>query len=161
MPVLPSGVAIDALEARIAFHLHRLGLTGTALSTVTESRSDAADIAAARVRLSSQEAERLALRLGVPSSELTRPLRPEETDAWTFYMRSAAKGPEMWLRAVGLAEAHGLSRRGLGQIIRVDRRNLARALAGTSRIVFTDVMADALADTLHVDVRQILSRDDE
>ena len=152
---------MDALEARVAFHVHRLGLNGTALREITGSRADAADLAAARVTLTSADVEQLARQLGIEPLELVRDLQPGEREAWAFYMRSAAFGPEMWSRAVALAENNGLSRRDVGEVLRIDRRNLARALSGTSRVVFTQAMADALGETLQMDVRQILSRNRE
>jgi hypothetical protein len=98
-PLLREGQDPDSLEARVAFHLHRLKLVGQPLHRAGFHKTDAADLSAARVPLSQGDIARLARAMGVETKDLRRALTTHEKREWAFYRSSAADAPEVWRKA--------------------------------------------------------------
>lgn len=73
--ILPVGMSLDSLEARVALNLRKLGMKEPALH----------DIRMARVTLNTGAVNRLAQQIGVHEDELLRPLSDSERDEVAFY----------------------------------------------------------------------------
>ena len=108
-PLLAEGQDPASLEARVAFHLHRLKLVGAALRRAGYDRNTAADIAAARTALSAPSLSTLAVRLGSELHELTRTLTADELRQWSYYRRAASDPQYVWATACSAWRAAGLS----------------------------------------------------
>lgn len=147
MPLLAPHQDPQGLEARVAFHLYRLGLNGTALRRIGFSKTTAADLANARIALS-RSVDTLAQDLGVDEHELTRPLTDDERTDWAFYRRSARSGQLAWKTAATRGREAGLSSYRVARVIGIDHRLVKRVLDGKASMVFTREMALALAEVL-------------
>lgn len=102
-PILAPDQDPTSLEARVAFHLHRLGLTGKPLRDCGFCRGHkCVHITQARITLLPSDVEHLARLLKLPLAELTRDLTVKESDVWTFYRYSAANAGVVWQRAHAL-----------------------------------------------------------
>lgn len=113
----------------MAFHLHRLKLVGRALLEAGFHKTDASDLAAARVTLNPMRIQELAAALDVPEPELTRPLMPDEEREWHFY-RIAAQHPDtVWRNARGAWTAHGLDQKRAAALMGYSAKRLSKALA--------------------------------
>lgn len=145
MPLLAPHQDPQGLEARVAFHLYRLGLNGTALRRIGFSKTTAADLANARIALSGR-VDTLAHDLGVDEQEITRPLTDNESASWSFYRRSARSGQSAWKTAAKRGREAGLSFYRMARVIGVDHRLMKRVLDGKASIVFTREMALALTE---------------
>src|SRR5262245_15739979 len=84
-PLLGLGQDPESIEARVAFHLHRLKLVGRPMHRCGFHTVDAADLAAGRTPLSEDRVDALAQRLGVVTIDLIRRLTECETREWAFY----------------------------------------------------------------------------
>lgn len=93
----------------MAFHLHRLKLVGRALHAAGYHKTDAADLAAARLRLSQNDVTTLAGRLGIAASELLRNLSAQDQREWAFYRVSAANPRGVWVAARAAWSAKGMT----------------------------------------------------
>lgn len=105
-PLLAQGQDPEGLEARVAFHLHRLKLIGHRLRALGYDPNDAADLAAARMPLRLSAISALAARLELDRAELTRPLTHDEQRVWAFYRASAADPSTVWRNARAIWRAH-------------------------------------------------------
>lgn len=102
-PLLAPDQDPASIEARVAFHLHRLRLTGKTLRDCGFCQGHkCVHITQARIALAPSDARRLSGLLGIPEEDLTRPLTDEETVVWAFYRASAANAGLVWQRAHAL-----------------------------------------------------------
>lgn len=95
-------------EAVLAFHLHRLGITGSDM--VARTRLKVADMGMVRqgkLSVSGSYVADLAAGLGVAPGELDRALTDEEKAEWEFYRLSWRHRREVWLRARDLWRDYG------------------------------------------------------
>lgn len=128
-PLLGDSQDPGSLEARVAYHLHRLHLTGPALRRVRYlSRPGLQDLTQGRRPLNDAKAALLAQALNIPTSELTRPLTPDEDAAWAFYRTSARNPRHVWQQAQTLWRAAGLSNRQAAEVMGLPYYTPANAL---------------------------------
>lgn len=126
-PLLKEGTDAESLEACVAFHLHRLKLTGRRLRDCGFCpTAHASDVAQGRLPLSPKDLERLAEALGANPVELSRPLTPHEAFAWSFYRSAAAQGYEVWLRAKLAWEDRGMTITAAAGVMGLDRSVVTR-----------------------------------
>lgn len=128
-PLLADGQDTDSIEAIVAYHLHRLQLTGQALTGVRHlSRPALQDLTQGRLPLTSNTVRSLATSLRLPHRELTRPLTPEETQAWSFYRSSARSPRHVWTAAQSLWRAAALTNRQAADVMGLPHYVPANAL---------------------------------
>jgi len=128
-PLLADGQDPNGLEALVAYHLHRLRLTGRALAPVRYlSRPGLQDLTQARRPLSDHKAALLAQALNVPPEELTRPLTSDEATAWAFYRASARAPRYVWRQAQSLWRSAGPSNRQAANVMGLPQHAPANAL---------------------------------
>jgi hypothetical protein len=139
-PLLREGQDPASLEARVAFHLHRMKLVGRALHQAGYHNADAADLAAARTLISQSFLEELARRLGVSAAELSRPLTPDEQREWAFYRASAADPSYVWNAARSAWTAKGLSETAAAAIMGLNRTTVAHAVVRSHVLTFKSAL---------------------
>lgn len=145
-PLLADGQDPSALEARLAFHLHRLNLTGEPLrEALNEKAKLATALTQARASVNHSFISELAAALNVAADELTRPLIDDETREWSFYRSSAANKVAVWSNALEIAKGNNLSLRALARTIGMKHTHLVHAAAGAPQKVFTLKHAELLA----------------
>jgi hypothetical protein len=127
-PLLKEGQDPHSLEARVAFHLHRLKLVGRALLRAGYHAADAADLAAARAKLSANEIQLIANRLGTQPLDLIRDLTPHETRQWEFYRVSASKPDTVWCAARTTWMARGLTDKQAAALMGYTPKGLSKAI---------------------------------
>lgn len=110
-PLLRTDQSPDTVSARLAFHLHRLGLTGRTLIDAHPiiSPQRAADLTLGRLPLQLSNVPGFAALIGVPAEELTRPLTNAEHAEWFFYRVSARHAASVWASARATWCLHDLS----------------------------------------------------
>lgn len=129
-PVLDEGQDPDSLEARVAFHLHRLDLVGEPLRRCAfVPIRHVGDVTSARSPLTSRDVLELAKRLGIDDGELSRPLTEAENEEWAFYRASMRNVLGVWHRAEKLWRHAGMSSADAADILGIDRRTLYRCLS--------------------------------
>jgi len=130
-PLLADGQDPNALEARLAFHLHRLSLTGEPLREALQGKAYLATaLSQGRVAIENSFIEGLAVALNIAADELLRPLPQEETNEWSFYRQSAANREAVWEKAMELARLNNMSLRTTAKTIGMDVADLVNARAG-------------------------------
>jgi hypothetical protein len=134
-PLLREGQDPDSLEARVAFHLHRLKLVGRALRQVGFHPADAADLAAARLPMSRAYINYIARVLEVAPAELQRDLTSSEQREWDFYRASAANPRQVWRNARDAWRAASFTDLQAADILKVQPALIRRAASGTGRPV--------------------------
>lgn len=129
-PLLDPDQDVNTPSARLAFHLHRLRASATALtcSGLVANRNDATLLLQARITLSNTELAALALALDTSPHQLTRALTPDEDREWLFYRVSAQNRALLWQRAQTLWHNHGLSQRAAARIMGYSPSHVSRAL---------------------------------
>ena len=115
------------MEARVAFHLHRLKLVGRALHRAGYQFRDAADLAAGRQLLSPHAVIQLANALAVSPLELTRPLSAEESREWAFYRAAATDPTHVWQAARRAWTSHGLTDKAAAELMGFKPKTLSKA----------------------------------
>jgi hypothetical protein len=149
-PLLAEGQDPASLEARVAFHLHRLKLVGAALRRAGYDRNTAADIAAARTALSAPSLSTLAVRLGSELHELTRTLTADELRQWSYYRQAASDPQYVWVAACSAWRAAGLSDKEAAAVMRYAAPTVTRALADPTRTILSFERATRLASALNI-----------
>lgn len=145
-PVLADGQDPASLEARLAFHLHRLQLTGKPLLAVLSGNSKLATaLSQGRVGISESFVAELAKSLSIPADLLSRDLMTKEAAAWSFYRLSAQNRHQVWRNAAQFARLHNLSHRSLARIIGMHPSDVAKAIAGKGKLVFSLLQAERLS----------------
>lgn len=130
-PLLADGQDPNALEARLAFHLHRLSLTGEPLRAALQGKAYLATaLSQGRVAIENSFIEELAVALNIAADELLRPLLQEETNEWSFYRTSANNKDVVWKNTATLMRTHNISLREAAAAIGVDFSDLAKAITG-------------------------------
>lgn len=127
-PLLRNGQDPSDLAARVAFHLHRLNLTGKSLINAKAgiSRDIAADLAAARRSLTQHAVVELAGSLGIDHAELSRDLTIDEQREWFFYRVSARHSRKVWNNAHAAWNSAGWSCRHAAEVMGLDESYLRR-----------------------------------
>ncbi len=127
-PLLREGQDPASLEARVAFHLHRLKLVGRALHRVGYHSADAADLAAARTILAPSDIAKLASHLRIPPLDFTRQLSSDEHREWAFYRVSAANPDAVWRAARTAWVARNLTDKQAATLLGYTPKSLSKAI---------------------------------
>lgn len=138
-----------SLEARVAFHLHRLELVGRSLLMAGYDRNRAADVAAARGALAQEEVVKLAEGLGIAVQQLTRKLSLEEQRAWSFYRLAAFEAEYVWTAARRLWQSNGLSDVEAARVMGYSKSAIAKAKTQPHRFTLTFEQAARLTTALN------------
>jgi hypothetical protein len=134
-PLLQPGQDPDGVSARMAFHLYRLGLRSTALSSllgITDQRY-VADLVQGRHALTERDVADFARIVQVHPDELLRPLTADEAYAWHFYRVSAANHVKVWHRARDAWQVQGMSLSGAARVMGFSPTHVCLALKPASR----------------------------
>lgn len=131
-PLLRPGQDPDSLEARVAFHLHRLRLTGKRLRDAS-GRHDHSDLVQARITLTAADVAVLAHILGLAPDDLSREPTSAESSEWRFYRYSAFNAGEVWQRAARLWRARGYSDKQAATFMGIDPALVVKNLKAGNR----------------------------
>lgn len=146
--MLADGQDPTALEARLAFHLHRLQLTGEALRNALNGKMYLATaLSQARMSVEPDFITELAANLSIAADELVRPLLEQESSEWRFYRTSASNREQVWANVAQFATANNLSRRALANIIGMKIADVSNSISGKRKKVLTLDHATKLAAT--------------
>lgn len=149
--MLADGQDPDALEARLAYHLHRLNLTGEPLRKALEGKAYLATaLSQARTSVDLDFINTLATSLNITADELSRAPNEGEAREWGFYRSSARNPQEVWRRAFDLWTSRGLSNTRAAAIIGMKQPNVARALNGKPAEIFDWRHAQRLSEAIDV-----------
>lgn len=150
-PLLADGQDPDALEARLAYHLHRLHLTGAPLREALKGKALLATaLSQARASVDQTFISELAAALNITADELSRTPSDDEAREWAFYRTSARNPQEVWRRASELWTNKGVSNTRAAAIIGMKQPNVARALNGKPADIFDWQHAQRLSDAIKV-----------
>lgn len=151
-PLLENGQDPGSMQARVAYHLHRLKLTGRRLRDCRYCPPyQVTEITQGRVFLQTKDVASLARCLAVEADELSRPLTAQEDVEWAFYRASASQGEKVWQKAHMAWDAAGWSITQAAHVMRLDRSVVQRNITpGNKRgyRVFPYAAAARLADAL-------------
>lgn len=156
-PILLPDQSPEGLPARVAFHLHRLERTGSALIEAGFQREEAVDWAQGRRPLTVQQIYELAKRIAVDVDELVRPLTEAEQRSWEFYRTAAFDPVTVWCNAKILWEERGMTQRGVAKLLDMPPQRVSRAVKGKRPVTMSYEMAVALAEALDIDVGWLLA----
>lgn len=147
-PLLDDRQDPQGLPARVAFNLHKLGLTATALQGLAGiTRAHARRLRQGSLPLREGDVQWLHAALGL-DDELVRELSELESLEWAFYRVSARYPVDVW-RNAHAAWAPFLSLRDAAHLIGVPSQSLSGLVAGTRRHpILTRPPAETLADAL-------------
>lgn len=135
-----------SLEARLAFHLHRLNLTGAPLREALQSKGYLATaLSQGRIAIEMGFLSEMATALNIAADEITRPLLEDETSEWSFYRRSAQNRQAVWENVMAIAQRHDLSIRDTAEAIGMDFADLANAVSGKRPRILQRGQAQILA----------------
>lgn len=136
-PLLADGQDPTALEARLAFHLHRLSLTGAPLREALKGKAYLATaLSQGRVTVENGFITELATALSIAADELTRPLLENENSEWSFYRTSARNREAVWNNAIEFARRNNHSLREMANTINMKQPDLHFAVSGRRPRVF-------------------------
>lgn len=151
-PLLADFQDPDSLEARLAFHLHRLHLTGSKLKQSGFTKPHKAHLLSqGRLPLMPRDVDELAAKLGVTVIDLTRPLTPIEQDEWAFYRQSAADRLGVWERAQQAWLEAGLNTTAAAAVMDISLPKVSSALRpeGTRILAYDEAARLVTALGLH------------
>lgn len=154
-PLLPLDQDPASLQSRVAFHLHRLGMTGARLRNAGVDLRTASALTQGRLHLTDTKVAGLASALGVPSDELARNLTAAEKQELTFYRHSAKNARAIW--NVVLASFPSLSEDHIADLTGIDRRRLNSARLGKPERPLTWEEAQSVADAVGVNAALLFS----
>ncbi len=152
-PLLADGQDPESLEARVAYHLRRLGIRWRDVrATALMPRDEIAELVQGRLSLSQALVLELATRLHLPLSELSRPLLHLEAEAWAFYRSSARDRLHVWQRAQASWERAGLSLRLASAVMGLKPSQVTHALMDPERrLVMSHEAASRLASAVGIE----------
>lgn len=134
--MLADGQDPDALEARLAYHLHRLDLTGAPLREVLKGKAYLATaLSQARVSIEPAFITELARALYVAAYELNRDLLHDEAREWSFYRSSAHARRTIWQAVETHIHANNLTHTFAAHTLCMDRQKLVDNFNGRRRNV--------------------------
>lgn len=121
----------------MAYHLHRLNLTGEPLRTALNGKLNLTTaLSQGRVGITHDFITALATNLNIAADELLRDLLEEESNEWAFYRVSARNKQAVWKQASETWKSRGYSLREAANIIGMDPANLLHVVQGTKTRVF-------------------------
>lgn len=135
----------------MAYHLHRLSLTGQPLRDALRGKAYLATaLSQARASIDHDFITTLAADLNIAADELSRSPTEHEAREWKFYRTSARNPQEVWRHASELWSRHGISNNQAAAIIGMKQPNLTRALNGKPVDVFDWQYAQRLAQAINL-----------
>jgi hypothetical protein len=156
-PLLADGQDPDALEARLAYHLHRLQLTGAPLREALKGKAFLATaLSQARASVDHDFITELATSLNIAADELSRAPTEIESHEWAFYRHSARNSSSTWEKASETWNSYGLSLREASKIIGMSHADVVRATNGRGDKVFDLKHARKLSNALGTSVENRL-----
>ncbi len=130
----------------MAFHLHRLNLTGKHLRDALNGKARISTaLSQARIEISVSAITELASSLNISAGELLRGLTDDEMREWSFYRSSATHSEQVWSNVLAFAQHHNISLRELASTTAIDSADLRKAIRGTRRRIFELAHAQRLA----------------
>jgi CRP-like cAMP-binding protein len=130
LPLLADGQDPDGLAARVAFHLHRLGITTAHLTQAEMYREIARQLRRGSVMLSTKDVAELATALQLDVHDLSRPLTDDEKAEWRFYRTSARQVTEVWRRVAEASTAHNFTQQQISELLEISKSAVSRAIRG-------------------------------
>lgn len=122
----------------MAFHLHRLNLTGTPLREAMNGKAAIATaLSQGRMTIENGFIADLAATLNIATEELTRELKDDEQQSWGFYRTSAANKDEVWSNVAAFAATNNISLRSLAHIVGLKEADISNSISGKRQKVFT------------------------
>ena len=150
-PLLAEGQDPDALEARLAYHLHRLNLTGEPLREALKGKAYLATaLSQGRASIDHDFITELAACLNIAADELLRDPTADEAREWRFYRASAQNQQDVLQRANKLWTEKGLTLRQASAAIGMKHPNVINAISGVQPAIFDWQHAQRLADAIDV-----------
>lgn len=144
--MLADGQDPTALEARLAYHLHRLSITGEPLREALKGKAYLATaLSQGRATIDQDFIDGLAATLNINADDMTRPLLQEETREWSFYRTSAANREAVWENTSAVIRNNNLSLRTVSEITGINPGDLANAMSGKRPRVLEWHHAEAIA----------------
>lgn len=129
-PLLADNQDPASVEARFAFHLHRLNLTGKPLLKALNGKARTSTaLSQARMTISVAAIAELAAILNTAAEELLRDLTEDEQREWAFYRTSARHHATVWSAIGHLLRDNEMSPTTAARLIRMKRTNLIATLA--------------------------------
>lgn len=107
LPIIPYGTHGNSLEARMAFHIRRLGLYHNDKKPSAIKSNYFYSIKRASIPLKPQDVTFLTAQFQVKESELTRDLTPTELDEFHFYQAARTHVDRISENLKSLATLHG------------------------------------------------------
>ena len=115
----------------MAFHLHRIGLSTTALKDVLGlSVVQAREYRLGRVPLNMQDVRAFSSALNLEPNELARPLSVDESLEWRFYRVSARHVPEVWSKIGVILKEHRFAATRAASLVCIDATDFRRLIKG-------------------------------
>ncbi|HEX2842128.1 MULTISPECIES: hypothetical protein [Hyphomicrobiales] len=147
----------------MAYHLHRLNLTGEPLREALKGKAYLATaLSQGRATINHDFILELAATLSIAADELSRAPTDDETMEWAFYRISANNSKAVWSKAIQLAQNNNLSIRDLATLTGIDQAHVVRAASGKKARVFTLDHAQRLAASIpSADPHSLLPDDNE
>lgn len=120
----------------MAYHLHRLNLTGSPLREALRGKAYLATaLSQGRTTIDAGFITTLAATLYVADDELCRHLMDDEIQEWSFYRSSAKARSEIWEAVENHINANNLTHSLAADTLYMDRRKLIDNLSGRRRMV--------------------------
>lgn len=133
----------------MAFHLHRLNLTGEPLRNALNGKARISTaLSQARMDISISAITELAASLNIAADELMRDLTEDESREWAFYRQSASRNEDVWAAAERRWKAHGLSTREAARSMAIPHARILEALSGRHGNILDWQQARSLLDTI-------------
>lgn len=133
----------------MAYHLHRLNLTGEPLREALKGKAYLATaLSQGRAAIDLNFIAELAAALNIATDELNRAPTDDEAREWSFYRASASNPKAVWQRASEIWTSHGYSLRDAAKIIGIRHADIVNALSGKRSNVFDFKHARKLSDAI-------------
>lgn len=131
-PLLYDRQEPDELPARVAFHLHRIGISTSALQACGIARLAARDLRQGRLLIELPDVMWLVAPLALKLEDLARPLTDVEQLDWAFYRTTARHPGEVWRTVLTLAARQRLSLRQIAMLTSCNPTHIGKAVSGKS-----------------------------
>lgn len=152
MPLLQDNQDPEGLAARVAYHLHRLGISIKHLNQAHLTYEVARQLRLGSLQIRGPFIDQLCNALLLDANELVRPLNDDEVQEWRFYRVSARHATEVWRRVFESSTAQSLTQRELGKILEIPQSRINLLAAGKSNTpVLVWPQATRLAEALDLE----------
>lgn len=152
MPLLADGQDPNGLAARVAYHLHRHGISIKELNQAEITFEMARQLRQGTLQINNDFVAQMGAALHVEPEELSRPLQDDEKTEWNFYRESARHVTEVWRRIAEASTAHKYSQHRLGELLGISQSVISRAMRGERKSpVLNWQDASAIATALNIE----------